>query len=284
MLAGRDAPARRACPASLRRRRARPGRTRRAVSRRPTPDGPTKAYACASGRPRSRAGAGRRPRTARRCRPRRGVRHRSWRGEPEPTAHVLDDLRGDHRPGAIRVDHDHAVGLPVADGPEALPHPLVELERRAARRGRTRRARPRRARARRRPSATSRSSTSVRSGMSAVRGQPVQLGDRLERQAPPVALIGDRRVHVAVAEDDLARGEGRPDDALDVLGPARGEEEGLRQGRDAIDLGEDPTERRRRAAFRRARPSRRRIRPAPPARPAGPRPGWTCLPPRRPRR
>ena len=47
VLAGRDAPARRARPASLRRAERGLARTRRQPADVPTPDGPTNAYACA---------------------------------------------------------------------------------------------------------------------------------------------------------------------------------------------------------------------------------------------
>ena len=139
------------------------------------------------GRPRSRAEAGRRPRTARRCRPRRGLRaraHGAASPSRRPTCWTISAATTGR--GPIRVDHDHAVGLPVADSPEALPHPLVELERQPLEGV----ARGERAAAGAGP-AEALGDVEVQHqrqvGHEAVRGQLVQLGDGLERQAPPVA-------------------------------------------------------------------------------------------------
>src|SRR5262249_39109051 len=72
--------------------------------------------------------------------------------------------------------------------------------------------------------------------------QGVDLGDPLPRHAAAVALVGERRVGEAVAEDVDAAGEGRLDDRGEVLARAGEDEEELDDAvhRPPAGVEEDP--------------------------------------------
>ena len=65
----------------------------------------------------------------------------------------------------------------------------------------------------------------------AARGERVEIPDRLELHAAAEALVGERRIGIAVGDDDGAARQRRADDLRDVLLARRHEEEGLRQRR-----------------------------------------------------
>src|SRR3989442_15968742 len=128
---------------------------------------------------------------------------------------------------AVRVQHDEPSGLGRREAQVAVAHALVEgaiveveavpavvaLAPRAEARERhlDRRVEEERAL---RPQPADREARD--------RAQP------LEIRAEPVALVRERRVEEAVGEDDLPRGERRPEDVADVLRARGGEEERLR--------------------------------------------------------
>src|SRR3954468_13731924 len=171
----------------------------------PTPGGPWKRYACAGP---SRSAAS---------------RSRAASGCSEKRANVLTDLRGDLFGGTGTFDGDDAVGLGRRERPVGAvdaAHELVALAldpvvvapRAAARDGRVEQHEERAVR------------------QQSVRHSEAQVAHAFLAERPAGALVGDRRVEIAVADDVLATLERGPDDACDVLGARGGVERRLRPG------------------------------------------------------
>ena len=70
-------------------------------------------------------------------------------------------------------------------------------------------------------------------GQQAARGPQVDLADHVRAEGATDALVGDRRVDVAVGDDDGATGERRADEPRDVLGARRGVQQRLGAGVEA---------------------------------------------------
>ena len=60
-----------------------------------------------------------------------------------------------------------------------------------------------------------------------VQGPLVDLANLVERQASAVSLVGERRVHAAIADHVAAGSERRCDDLVDVLGTIGGNQQRL---------------------------------------------------------
>ena len=67
--------------------------------------------------------------------------------------------------------------------------------------------------------------------------QTFKRDDVIGAQSPAVALIGERRIQVAVAEDHLPVLESRPDDLLHQMGAGGRVKQGLGTRRHAVMLG-----------------------------------------------
>src|SRR4029450_5589888 len=176
-----------------------------AVVTRPAPEGPMKAYACAT---RSLARARCKSSTARGWSAMRSsATKRSGAARSGATEEVLHDqapLGLDLVGRAPRVDQPHALGLGPADLEIAAAHAPVKHQRLALE---VVEAPP--------PDAPEslrgieiEEQREVREDPA--RGPHVQLADQVRIHAAAVALVGDRRIGVPVAEDDPAAREPRP--------------------------------------------------------------------------
>src|SRR4029453_17854149 len=202
-----------------------------AVVTRPAPEGPMKAYACAT---RSLARARCKSSTARVCaamRPGGTKRSGAARsGATEEGLHDQANLGLDLVGRAPRVDQPHALGLGPADLEIAAAHAPVKHQRLALE---VVEAPP--------PDAPEslrgieiEEQREVREDPA--RGPHVQLADQVRIDAAAVALVGDRRIGVPVAEDDPAAREPRPNFLRDVL-LARGHEQEDLDERLGLDTG-----------------------------------------------
>ena len=80
-------------------------------------------------------------------------------------------------------------------------------------------------------------SSSVRSGAQPAGAERVELADRLDAEAAPGALVGERGVHEAVEQHAPARVQQRPQPLLDELGARGGVDQRLGARADASAPG-----------------------------------------------
>ena len=203
------------CPAATRRQSAHVPQPRagqrqawanpRAVSRRPTPDGPDEGVGVGDAVGREARWSSATAAGWPRCRPRHrrhsgvtAARRPSRAGDGAAIAAATSGL------GAGRVDQLDPRGLPLVERPDTPCGPARGTRSPSCSKGSRLPRAPAGARA-----AEPLDHVEVQHqrevGHEAVRRQPVQLGDDLERDAAPVSLVGDRGVGVAVAEDDRPR-------------------------------------------------------------------------------
>ena len=156
-------------------------------------------------------------------RPARGSRRRALRHAPQLLANAPGDLSGASRAPSRSDDPLREALRQLAGRPpstrsrNATPSPLDPVGRRRS--------------SARAASLDRHSRRNVRSGAGR-RAATVQLEHRVDAEAAGDALVGERGVEEAVADDVGAAVERRPDDLLDELRPRGREERRLGPGRD----------------------------------------------------
>ena len=157
-----------------------------------------------------------------------GSRRRTLRGEPggQPLAD-RGPHDGRHRLRVpARVDDQVVVGRRVGQRPERPPHPLVEVDRLPLQPVRPAPGGP----GPRQPDFRVDVQQHGQVGAQPAGRPPGQPPDVLDGQGAAGSLVGQRRVHVPVGDDDLTPVQRGPDDRVHVVGAVGGEQQRLRAG------------------------------------------------------